>query len=148
LKNYLPREKIAPLIKGTSLENFEFFEDNPQLLKEKLLGEAVRNTPTTPTECIQSVGTVPIDHFFSIKGVGVVILGVVAYGVISKQDTVEVLPSVKTAQIRSIQKHEDEFDCACQGDRVGLALKNVKVEDLERGTVLATDVFGQIRESH
>jgi selenocysteine-specific translation elongation factor len=140
LRDYLPREKIEPLIKGTSLEKFEFVEDNPLLLKEKLLGEAARYTPTIPTECIQSMGTVPVDHSFSVKGVGVVILGMVAYGVISKHDSVKVLPGAKTAQIRSIQKHDDEFDCAHEGDRVGLAMKNVEVEDLERGTVLTTDV--------
>jgi selenocysteine-specific translation elongation factor len=47
-----------------------------------------------------------------------------------------VLPGVKTAQVRSIQKHDDEFDFAGEGDRVGLALKNVEVEDLDRGAVL------------
>jgi selenocysteine-specific translation elongation factor len=140
LRDYLPREKIEPLIKGTSLEKFEFVEDNPLLLKEKLFGEVARNTPKIPIPCIQSVGTVPIDHSFSVKGVGVVILGMVAYGVISKHDSVKVLPGAKTAQIRSIQKHDDEFDCAHEGDRVGLAMKNVEVEDLERGTVLTTDV--------
>jgi selenocysteine-specific translation elongation factor len=139
LKNYVPREKIEPLIKGTSLEKFEFVEDNPLLLKEKLLGEAARNPPKIPSEFEQSLGAVPIDHSFSVKGVGVVILGVVAYGVISKHDAVKVLPGAKTSQIRSIQKHDDEFDCAYEDDRVGLALKNVEVEDLERGTVLTND---------
>ena len=140
LKNYLPREKIEPLIKGTSLEKFEFVEDNPLILKEKLLGEAARKTPTMPAECKLSLGTVPVDHSFSVKGVGVVILGLVVYGLISKHETVRVLPGAKTAQIRSIQKHDDEFDCASEGDRVGLALKNAEVEDLERGTVLTNDV--------
>ena len=80
-----------------------------------------------------------MDHSFNVKGVGVVILGVVANGEISKHDTTKVLPGAKTAQIRSIQKHDDEFDCAHEGDRVGLALKNIEVEEVERGTVLTTD---------
>ena len=45
----------------------------------------------------------------------------------------------KTAQVRSIQKHDEEFDVAGEGDRVGLALKNVEVEDLDRGAVLTND---------
>jgi selenocysteine-specific translation elongation factor len=139
LRNYLPRDKVEPLIKGTHLEKFEFVEDNPALLKEKLLSDAARNMPAEPKECAQSAGTVPIDHSFNVKGVGVVVLGVVANGEISKHDTVKVLPGMKTAQIRSVQKHDDEFDCASEGDRVGLAMKNVEVEDLERGTVLTTD---------
>jgi selenocysteine-specific translation elongation factor len=50
-----------------------------------------------------------------------------------------VLPGGKSAQVRSIQKHDDEFDVAGEGDRVGLALKNVEVEDLDRGAVLTND---------
>ena len=49
------------------------------------------------------------------------------------------MPGEKTAQVRSIQKHDDEFDVAGEGDRVGLALKNIEVEDLDRGTVLTND---------
>ena len=80
-----------------------------------------------------------MDHAFNVKGVGVVILGVVVNGVVEKHATLNVLPASKTAQVRSIQKHDDEFDVAGEGDRVGLALKNVDVEDLDRGTVLTND---------
>jgi selenocysteine-specific translation elongation factor len=139
LRNYLSRDKIEPLIKGTTLEKFEFVEDNPALLKEKLLNDAALNTPAAPKQCGQSTGTVPVDHSFNVKGVGAVVLGMVANGEIVKHDMVKVLPGTKTAQIRSVQKHDDEFDCAREGDRVGLAMKNIEVEDLERGTVLTTD---------
>lgn len=138
LRNYLPKEKVQPLIKGTKLEKFEFIEDNPAILKEKLLDDAAQIKPVTE-ECTGSVGTVPVDHSFNVKGVGTVVLGVVANGEISKHDSVKVMPGTKTGQIRSIQKHDDEFDCAYEGDRVGLAMKNVELEDLERGTVLTTD---------
>jgi selenocysteine-specific translation elongation factor len=50
-----------------------------------------------------------------------------------------VLPGTKTTQVRSIQKHDDEFDFAYNGDRVGLALKNVEVTEVDRGTVLTND---------
>lgn len=81
----------------------------------------------------------PVDHSFNVKGVGAVVLGMVADGEISKHDNVKVLPGSKMAQIRSIQKHDDEFECAGKGDRVGLAVKNIEVEDVERGTVLTSD---------
>ncbi len=138
LRNYLTEDKILPLLKGTPLENFEFADDNPGVIKEQLLKEAAQNT-TPDQNCSGTAGTVPVDHSFNVKGVGTVILGVVANGEISKHDTAKVLPGTKTAQIRSIQKHDDEFDCAREGDRVGLALKNLGVEDVERGTVLTTD---------
>ena len=137
LRNYLPREKVEPLIKGTNLEKYEFIEDNPTLIREQCLAEAAKQK--TDCDVQTTVGTVPVDHAFNVKGVGTVILGVVTNGNVKKHDVLKVLPETKTSQVRSIQKHDDEFDLACEGDRVGLALKNVEVGDVDRGTVLTTD---------
>jgi selenocysteine-specific translation elongation factor len=134
LRNYLPKEKIEPLLKGTVLEKYEFVSDDPNSLREKLLNEAAEQKTVDPP-----TGTVPIDHAFNVKGVGTVALGVVVNGTIQKHASMNVLPGAKTAQIRSIQKHDDEFDSAFEGDRVGLALKNVELGDLDRGTVLTSD---------
>jgi selenocysteine-specific translation elongation factor len=82
---------------------------------------------------------VKVDHAFKVKGVGPVILGVVTSGVVQKHATLSVLPGGKIAQVRSTQKHDDEFDVASEGDRVGLELKNIEVEDLDRGTVLTNE---------
>src|SRR5208283_1423226 len=139
LRNYIPKEKIAPLLKGTSLEKFEFITDDPTYLREQLLAEAERQKSSEASAGQPSTGTVPVDHAFNVKGVGVVILGVVTNGVVQKHATLNVLPGGKSAQVRSIQKHDDEFDVAGEGDRVGLALKNVVVEDLDRGSVLTND---------
>jgi selenocysteine-specific translation elongation factor len=134
LRNYVPKEKIEPIIKGTILEKFEFLPDDANVLREKLLNDAAQEKSSTGMW-----GTVPVDHSFNVKGVGVVVLGVVMNGSIAKHAVMRVLPGAKTAQVRSIQKHDDEFDTAVEGDRVGLALKNVEVEDVARGIVLTTD---------
>jgi selenocysteine-specific translation elongation factor len=139
LRNYIPKEKIQPLIKGTSLEKFEFVNDDSNYLREALLTEAAQQKTAEVTAGQQAVGTVPVDHSFNVKGVGVVVLGVVAYGVVKKHESLNVLPGAKSALVRSIQKHDDEFDVAWKGDRVGLALKNIEVEDLDRGVVLTND---------
>jgi selenocysteine-specific translation elongation factor len=139
LRNYVPKEKIEALIKGTSLEKFEIIADDPNVLREKLLLEASQQKPIDVQTGQQAIGSVPVDHAFNVKGVGVVILGIVVYGVVQKHATLNVLPVIKTALVRSIQKHDEEFDLAWEGDRVGLALKNVDVESLDRGTVLTND---------
>lgn len=139
LRNYLAKEKIEPLIKGTSLEKYEFLTDDPNLLREKLLAEAAKNKSIEVPAGQQTTGIVPVDHAFNVKGVGVVVLGMVTNGIIQKHETLKVLPNNKSAQVRSIQKHDDEFELAGEGDRVGLALKNVDVEDLDRGAVLTND---------
>jgi selenocysteine-specific translation elongation factor len=137
LRNYIPKEKIQALVKGTILENYEFIIDDSNVLKEVLISDASKNIQSSDLGLFS--GTVPVDHSFNVKGVGAVILGVVADGVIQKHVTLNVLPGTKTTQARSIQKHDDEVDIAYKGDRVGLALKNIKVDDLERGTVLTND---------
>ena len=139
LRNYIPKEKIQPLIKGTSIEKFEIINDDPNQIRESLLKEAAELKPVEVPTGQQAVGAVPVDHAFNVKGVGVVVLGIVIYGVVQKHAVLNALPAAKSAQVRSIQKHDDEFDVAWEGDRVGFALKNVEVEDLDRGTVLTND---------
>jgi selenocysteine-specific translation elongation factor len=137
LRNYLSKDRIEPLIKGTCLEKFEFIEDNPTLLRERFIIEAAQQTIKSEDE--ENTGTVPLDHAFNDKGVGTVVLGTIANGRVMKHDTMQVLPGGKMTQVRSIQKQDDEFDSAYEGERVGLALRNIEVADLDRGTVLTRD---------
>lgn len=137
LRNYIPREKVEPLIRGTNLEKYEFVADDPVTLREKLLEETKIKPQKMNAE--RSTGIVLVDHSFNVKGIGTVILGVVMKGQIRKYDVMNVLPGSKTTQIRSIQKFDEEFDFAYAGDRVGLALKNIDVAEVDRGTVLTND---------
>ncbi len=134
LRNYIPKEKIEPLIKGTILEKYEFVADDPNFIREKLFAVAAQQKSAEAT-----IGTVPVDHAFNVKGVGVVVLGVVISGGIAKHAQLKVLPGTKTAQVRSIQKHDEEYDTSVEGDRVGLAVKNIDVADVDRGVVLTND---------
>ena len=137
LRNFIMPEQIAPLIKDTVLEGYHISEDEPRKLREMLLKEA--SSQASQNDDKAATGSVPVDHFFDVKGVGTVILGCVADGIIRKHDSVKVLPLGTDAEIRSIQKHDDDYDWAQKGDRVGLALKGVSVDELERGTVLSSD---------
>lgn len=135
-KGYVTKEQIAPLIKGTVLEGYTVLEDDPIPLREMLLTLA---NDAGRDRLDDLVGSVAVDHYFDVKGVGTVVLGCVADGTIGKHDAVKVLPLGREAEIRSIQKHDDDFDTAVKGDRVGLALKGVSVNELDRGTVLSND---------
>lgn len=132
LKNHIPREKVAPMIKGTVLEGYQFVREDFVALRESFLEEAAMKEP----EKVAATGSVSIDHFFNVKGVGTVVLGHVVRGTIHRHDDLQALPGKRTAQIRSIQKHDDDFDLATAGDRVGLALKGIDAEELDRGFVL------------
>ena len=139
LKNYISPDQISPLIKGTVLEHYEVIEEDMVGLREKMLEIAVKQTAHQKAHETAGKGIVPVDAHFNVKGVGVVVLGSVAQGMIRKHETLKVLPTEKTAQIRSIQKHDDDAETAVSGDRVGLALKNIEAEDLDRGFVLTSD---------
>ncbi|HOT06981.1 MAG: Elongation factor 1-alpha [Methanosaeta sp. PtaB.Bin039] len=135
LRNFIQKEQVLPLIKGTVAEGYELLADDPIVLRERLLEEATKENPALDAP----VGSMPVDHFFSVRGVGTVVLGAVTRGSLKKHDSLRILPGEKTAQIRSIQKHDQDFDAAGQGERTGLALKGIEVDDLDRGVVLTTD---------
>jgi selenocysteine-specific translation elongation factor len=134
LRKYIDAAAIAPVIKGTVLENYTQVSEDLNALREQLLQDAKQASADSAGPPI-----VPIDHHFTVKGIGTVILGCVAKGTIKKHDQLLVWPTKKTAQIRSIQKHDDDVDEGYRGDRVGLALKGVTADELDRGYVLAPD---------
>ena len=134
LKNYHSEEEIKPFINNTNLKNYSFYEDKPAEIREFLI-EMAKNKKIEE----KSKGSVSIDHFFNVRGVGTVILGNVVSGSIRKHDNVILLPLNKEVHIRSIQKHDDDFDVANEGDRVGIALKNVDVDEIKRGYVLTNE---------
>ncbi|MEW5748650.1 MAG: EF-Tu/IF-2/RF-3 family GTPase [Candidatus Thermoplasmatota archaeon] len=137
LRNYITVDQLAPFVRGTALEAYEVVQDDHTALREMLLAEAEKAGGQEPEG--PSRGSVPVDHHFDVKGVGTVVLGRVADGHIRKHDSLRVLPDDKRADIRSIQKHDDDFDWAVKGDRVGLALKGITAQELDRGAVLTTD---------
>ena len=132
LQNYVQPEQIAPLLKGTSLAGIPITtDDKPANVRQKLIELA------TPAR--EGPVRIPIDHHFNVKGIGAVVLGFVKQGVAKKHDVLRAYPSAKTAQVRSIQVHDVDVNDAHTGDHVGLALKNIENEDLDRGQVLAPE---------
>ncbi|HIH87828.1 TPA: elongation factor Tu [Candidatus Bathyarchaeota archaeon] len=131
LRNYITEDQLKALRKGTVLEGYTVMEDDPMKLRDRLiaLAEAPRQPQTGP-------GTLTVDAAFNVRGIGTVALANIKSGTIKKHDQLKVLPGDKVAEVRSIQKHDEDFESAEAGDHVGVALKGVEAEDLDRGTVL------------
>jgi len=136
LRNYITPEQIAPLIQGTVVEQYLPFPDDRMKIREQLIADVESMKEPEP---IREHGAVPVDHFFNVKGIGVVVLGEVVGGRITRHENLRIHPTKKTALVRSIQKHDDDAEYATPGDRVGLALKGIETEDLDRGYVLSAD---------
>jgi selenocysteine-specific translation elongation factor len=134
-RNYITEDQISRFTRGTVVNGYGYIEDDPPLLRESLVSDAEGLPRGAPAE----TGAVAVDHYFNVRGVGAVALGVVKTGQIHRHDRLYALPTAKEGQLRSIQKHDDDFQTAEKGDRVGLALKNLMVEDLSRGIVLTSD---------
>ena len=88
---------------------------------------------------VEGAVMVPVDHYFPVKGVGTVVLGVVRRGTLHAHDRLRLWPTPKVIDIRSIQVHDiDRKEAEC-GERVGVALKGVDVDELARGQLLAPE---------
>jgi selenocysteine-specific translation elongation factor len=111
-KNYISPDQIAPLIKDTVLDHYEVLKEDIIGLREKMIDISVNQTAHQKAHESGGKGVVPLDVHFHIKCVGVAVLGSVAQGSIKKHETVKVLPTSKTAQICSIQKHGDDAEYA------------------------------------
>ena len=134
-RNYITKEQLSRFINGTVVEGYEIIEENLPLLREFIMGkaEALVKGDDSPT------GGVVVDHHFNVKGIGTVALGVVRWGQIHRHDKLRAYPTEKIIQLRSIQRHDTDFETAEAGNRVGLALKNIEPSDIDRGTLLSNN---------
>lgn len=82
----------------------------------------------------------PIEDVFTITDRGTVVTGTVVRGKINIGDTVQIIgldQKIITTTVISIDKFRSENDYAIMGDEVGLILKDVERNQVQRGQVLA-----------
>ena len=126
---YATPDQIASITKGTSIESFIVGQREPGKILEVLKTyDPKRDTASSPI--------IAIDHSFSVKGVGEVILGFVRKGIVRKYDKLTLLPANKEVIVRSIQMQDEDYDEAEAGSRVGLAIKDATVDEMKRGFIL------------
>ncbi|HSQ34207.1 MAG TPA: selenocysteine-specific translation elongation factor, partial [Peptostreptococcaceae bacterium] len=136
----LVKEDIREQVKGTFLENADILEVDSISKKgidvlinkiDKMSNEIECNNENSPAR-------LNIDRVFSVKGFGTVITGTLIEGKISIEDELEIYPKKLKTKIRSIQVHGENVNVAYAGQRTAINISNVKVEDIERGDVLAS----------
>ncbi|BCU70374.1 translation elongation factor [Stygiolobus caldivivus] len=86
-------------------------------------------------EPVSDLGYVYIDRAFNVKGVGVVVLGF-ALTEVRAHDKLIALPMKKEVEVKSIQVLDEDQEGVLPGTRIGFALRNVKLEDIEGVTAL------------
>ena len=80
----------------------------------------------------------PIDHYFPIKGMGVVLTGTLLSGQITLNQSLEILPIKLLGRVKSIQIFHENVDSAKAGDRIGINMKGLDINKIYRGCY-ATD---------
>ncbi len=93
----------------------------------------------SPSRDAASLCTVVVDHAFAVRGVGTVALGFVRRGVLRVHDELRLAPLDKSVLVRSIQRFDEDQAEAPPGSRVGVALKGVEADEIERGSLLTAD---------
>lgn len=79
----------------------------------------------------------PIDRAFSVAGFGTVITGTLMAGKVEKGSKGVIYPQQKEVEIRDIQVHNESVTEAVAGQRTGVNLTGVEVDEIERGDILA-----------
>ncbi len=120
------KDKLLLMIKGTVVEQYKLVEQE-DLKKEIDLLEPISKDGSPQ---------IVIDHCFDVKGVGAVILGKIAQGKIKVYENLKLFPKGADVVVKSIQMHDDSVDDAVCPARVGLAVKGVVPDDVQRGDVL------------
>ncbi|MBJ04190.1 MAG: hypothetical protein CMB65_05785 [Euryarchaeota archaeon] len=128
---WIDAEQVKMILNQAGLDTWILHESFPDEheLRDQLLSEVEVSEQDAPL-------VIPIDQHFNVKGVGLVAIGYVQAGTISKHDEIQVLPANENGITRSLQVMDDDVEQSFVGDRVGVAIRNLREEALHRGCIL------------
>lgn len=130
----------VPVIRGSALAALNAKSlDDPACKPILDLVEAMDNYIPEPVREIDKPFLMPVEDIFSIEGRGTVVTGRVERGILKINEEVEVVglrPTIKTV-VTGIEMFNKTLDEAQAGDNVGILLRGLKKEDVERGQVIA-----------
>jgi elongation factor Tu len=129
-----------PVIKGSALKALENPDDEEATKSVFELLEAIDTYIPTPERDVDKAFLMPVEDVFSITGRGTVGTGRVESGKVKVSDKVEIVGIRETEEtvVTGVEMFRKILDDAQAGDNVGLLLRGVGKDRLERGMVLAT----------
>ena len=137
-----PGDEI-PVIKGSSLKVLESDSKDPNdavYAPIKELMDAVDSYIPTPERPVDQPFLMPVEDVFTITGRGTVATGRVERGTVKLQDEVEIVGLSKESKksvVTGVEMFRKLLDQAEAGDNIGVLLRGINREDIERGQVLA-----------
>jgi elongation factor Tu len=131
-----PGDEI-PIVKGSALKALNGDAAGEEAIAQ--LMKAVDEYIPLPERPVDQPFLMPIEDVFNIEGRGTVATGRVERGILKKMEEVEIVgikPTAKTT-VTDIEMFRKLLDEARAGDNVGVLLRGIKKEDIERGQVIA-----------
>jgi elongation factor Tu len=136
-----------PIVPGSALKAVEALTSNPKIAKgddewvDKIyaLMDNVDEFIPTPERDIDKPFLMAVEDVFSITGRGTVATGRIERGKVKVGETVDIVGIRETRQtpVTGVEMFQKTLDEGMAGDNVGVLLRGVKKEDIERGMVLA-----------
>ena len=127
----------VPIIRGSGLKALEGDEEWVPAILE--LMETVDEHIPTPKRDTEQNFLMPVEDVFSIKGRGTVVTGRVERGVVKLGERIDIvgLRELQNTTVTGIEMFHKLLDEGRAGDNVGILLRGLKRDDVERGQVLA-----------
>jgi len=137
-----------PICPGSALQALEAISANPAITRgenpwvDKIfaLMDAVDEYIPTPERDVEKTFLMAIEDVFSITGRGTVATGRIERGVVKVGENVEIVglsDETQTTTITGIEMFQKTLDEGYAGDNVGILLRGVTREEIERGMVLS-----------
>jgi len=140
-KYQFPGDK-TPIVKGSALKALQSESKDinaPEYKSILELMDALDSYIPEPKRDIDKPYLMPIEDVFSIAGRGTVVTGRIERGIVKVGDEIEIVgikPTQKTV-VTGVEMFRKLLDQGQAGDNVGVLLRGVKKEEVERGMVLA-----------
>jgi elongation factor Tu len=136
-----------PIVSGSALQALEALVANPKIAKgenewvDKIyaLMDNVDSYIPTPEREIDKPFLMAVEDVFSISGRGTVATGRIERGKVKVGETIEIvgIRETRNTTVTGVEMFQKTLDEGMAGDNVGLLLRGLKKEDIERGMVLA-----------
>jgi elongation factor Tu len=127
----------VPIVRGSALKALQGDPEAEKAILE--LMEKVDSYVPTPTRDLDKPFLMPIEDVFSIKGRGTVVTGRVDRGKVKVNEEIEIVglkPTQKTV-VTGVEMFRKTLDEGMAGDNIGILLRGIEKDQVERGQVLA-----------
>ncbi|MGD8730679.1 MAG: elongation factor Tu, partial [Anaerolineales bacterium] len=137
-----PGDEI-PIVKGSALQALESDSEDPDAPEYESIKELLRVVDEYIPEPVRELDKpfmMSVEDVFSIKGRGTVVTGRIDRGVVKTGDNVDIVglrEKIESTVVTGVEMFHKTLESGQAGDNVGLLLRGIDREDVERGMVIA-----------